>query len=163
MCCVAARCYAAVMLERVWIMHPRRCGVGSCAECAAAHAPALLLSQRVRGSRSASAVRGPVCCARASLDPLLCSATRCAQRQGAPASAPGRGGDLAPCITQSCVSFSVESVCSALSAQRRVPDGVRPRVTRGVRSGCVAATLAECLVFRRVDARRADCVSPSHQ
>ena len=36
---------------------------------------------------------------------------------------------------------------AALSAQRRVPDGVRPRVTREVRSGCVAATLAECLVL----------------
>ena len=37
---------------------------------------------------------------------------------------------------------------AALSAQRRVPDGVRPRVTREVRSGCVAAALlAECLVL----------------
>ena len=31
--------------------------------------------------------------------------------------------------------------------QRRVPDGVRPRVTREVRSGCVAVSLAECLVL----------------
>ena len=36
---------------------------------------------------------------------------------------------------------------AALSAQRRVPDGVRPRVTREVRSGCVAVSLAECLVL----------------
>ena len=37
---------------------------------------------------------------------------------------------------------------AALSAQRRVPDGVRPRVTREVRSRCVAAaSLAECLVL----------------
>ena len=36
---------------------------------------------------------------------------------------------------------------AALSAQRRVPDGVRPRVTRELRSGCVAVSLAECLVL----------------
>ena len=74
---------------------------------------------------------------------------------------------------------------AALSAQRRVPDGVRPRVTREVRSGCVAAApLAECLVLwfcvsllcdrhrpssvhpYRVGVPvvgRTVCVSPSHQ
>ena len=36
---------------------------------------------------------------------------------------------------------------AALSAQRRVPDGVRPRVTREVRSGCVAVSSAECHVL----------------
>ena len=44
---------------------------------------------------------------------------------------------------------------AALSAQRRVPDGVRPRVTREVRSGCVAVSLAECLVLSVVL-----CVAP---
>ena len=54
---------------------------------------------------------------------------------------------------------------AALSAQRRVPDGVRPRVTRGVCSGCVAATLAECLVLwfcvsLLCDRHRPSCVHP---
>ena len=51
-------------------------------------------------------------------------------------------------------------------AQRRVPDGVRPRVTREVRSGCVAAApLAECLVLwfcvsLLCDRHRPSCVHP---
>ena len=54
---------------------------------------------------------------------------------------------------------------AALSAQRRVPDGVRPRVTREVRSGCVAARLAECLVLwfcvsLLCDRHRPSCVHP---
>ena len=54
---------------------------------------------------------------------------------------------------------------AALSAQRRVPDGVRPRVTREVRSGCVAVSLAECLVLwfcvsLLCDRHRPSCVHP---
>ena len=54
---------------------------------------------------------------------------------------------------------------AALSAQRRVPDGVRPRVTREVRSGCVAVSLAECLllwfcVSLLCDRHRPSCVHP---
>ena len=54
---------------------------------------------------------------------------------------------------------------AALSAQRRVPDGVRPRVTREVRSGCVAVSSAECLVLwfcvsLLCDRHRPSCVHP---
>ena len=73
---------------------------------------------------------------------------------------------------------------AALSAQRRVPDGVRPRVTREARSGCVEATrwlsvlscgsvCRSCVTVtarpprppipRWCPSRWSDCVSPSHQ
>ena len=51
------------------------------------------------------------------------------------------------CSTRAPCASGWRAGDAALSAQRRVPDGVRPRVTREVRSGCVAVSSAECLVL----------------
>ena len=61
--------------------------------------------------------------------------------------------------------FYLHKPDAALSAEQRVSDGVRPRVTREVRSGCVAVSLAECLVLwfcvsLLCDRHRPSCVHP---
>ena len=80
-------------------MHPRRCGVGSCAECAAAHAPRCCYLRECAG-RGAQVQCAGQCVARAPRWILFyargSSATRCAQRHKVHRRMIERG-DLAPC------------------------------------------------------------------